>query len=100
LARRHLHDGTLVLYEVSSSYVDGRCCPLPRFGHSRDHRADKMQIVYGLVCAPDGCPVAIKVVAGNTGDRPSGIRYEAQGALRSHAGCDGRRFRDDHSGPH
>lgn len=68
LARRHLHDGTLVLYDVSSSYVEGRCCPLAQFGHSRDHRADKMQIVYGLLCAPDGCPVAIEVFAGNTGD--------------------------------
>jgi transposase len=68
LARRHLHDGTLVLYDVSSSYVEGRCCPLARFGYSRDHRADKMQIVYGLLCAPDGCPVAIEVFAGNTGD--------------------------------
>jgi transposase len=68
LARRHLHDGTLVLYDVSSSYVEGRCCPLARFGHSRDHRSDRMQIVYGLLCAPDGCPVAIEVFAGNTGD--------------------------------
>jgi len=68
LARQHLHDGTLVLYDVSSSYVEGRCCPLARFGHSRDHRADKMQIVYGLLCAPDGCPIAIEVFEGNTGD--------------------------------
>jgi hypothetical protein len=52
LARRHLHDGTLVLYDVSSSYVEGRCCPLARFGHSRDHRSDRMQIVYGLLCGP------------------------------------------------
>ena len=68
LARRHLHDGTLVLYDVSSSYVEGRCCPLARFGHTRDHRSDRMQIVYGLLCAPDGCPVAIEVFEGNTGD--------------------------------
>jgi len=68
LARRHLHDGTLVLYDVSSSYVEGRCCPLARFGHSRDHRSDKMQIVYGLLCASDGCPIAIEVFEGNTGD--------------------------------
>jgi transposase len=68
LARRHLHDGTLVLYDVSSSYVEGRCCPLARFGHARDHRSDKMQIVYGLLCAPDGCPIAIEVFEGNTGD--------------------------------
>ena len=68
LARRHLRNGTLVLYDVSSSYVEGRCCELARFGHSRDHRSDKMQIVYGLLCAADGCPVAIEVFEGNTGD--------------------------------
>jgi hypothetical protein len=68
LARRHLSEGTLVLYDVSSSYVEGRCCELARFGHSRDHRPDKMQIVYGLLCAADGCPVAIEVFEGNTGD--------------------------------
>jgi Transposase DDE domain len=68
LARQHLRDGTLVLYDVSSSYVEGRCCELAEFGHSRDHRSDKMQIVYGLLCAPDGCPVAIEVFEGNTGD--------------------------------
>ena len=68
LARRHLHDGTLVLYDVSSSYLEGRCCPLAGFGHSRDKRFDKMQIVYGLLCAPDGCPIAIEVFEGNTGD--------------------------------
>jgi hypothetical protein len=68
LARKHLHNGTLVLYDVSSSYLEGRCCPLARFGHTRDHRSDKMQIVYGLLCAPDGCPIAIEVFEGNTGD--------------------------------
>jgi hypothetical protein len=68
LARRHLHEGTLVLYDVSSSWVEGRCCELAQFGHSRDHRGDKMQIVYGLLCAADGCPVAIEVFEGNTGD--------------------------------
>src|SRR5262249_48240624 len=72
LARRHLHDGTLVLYDVSSSYVEGRCCELAQFGHARDHRSDKMQIVYGLLCSADGCPVAIEVFEGNTGD-PSTI---------------------------
>jgi len=75
LARRHLHDGTLVLYDVSSSYVEGRCCPLARLGHTRDHRSDRMQIVYGLLCAPDGCPVAIEVFEGNTGD-PTTLRTQ------------------------
>jgi len=68
LARRHLHNGTLVLYDVSSSYVEGRCCELAQFGHPRDHRSDRMQIVYGLLCSADGCPVAIEVFEGNTGD--------------------------------
>ena len=68
LARRYLRDGTLVLYDVSSSYVEGRCCELAQFGHPRDRRSDKMQIVYGLLCSADGCPVAIEVFEGNTGD--------------------------------
>jgi hypothetical protein len=68
LARRHLSNGTLVLYDVSSSYVEGRCCELARFGHSRDGRVDKMQIVFGLLCSAAGCPIAIEVFEGNTGD--------------------------------
>jgi hypothetical protein len=68
LARRHLKGGTLVLYDVSSSYVEGRCCPLARRGYNRDGKKGKLQIVYGLLCAPDGCPVAIEVFAGNTAD--------------------------------
>src|SRR6476646_7867366 len=61
LARKHLHDGTLVLYDVSSSYVEGRCCELARLGYNRDGKKGKLQIVYGLLCAADGCPVAIEV---------------------------------------
>ena len=68
LARRHLKGGTLVLYDVSSSYVEGRCCPLAKRGYNRDGKKGKLQIVYGLLCAPDGCPVAIEVFEGNTGD--------------------------------
>jgi len=68
LARRHLKNGTLVLYDVSSSYMEGRCCPLAQYGYSRDRKRGKLQIVYGLLCAPDGCPVAIEVFDGNTGD--------------------------------
>ena len=68
LARRHLQNGTLVLYDVSSSYMEGRCCPLAKRGYSRDGRKGTLQIVYGLLCAPDGCPVAIEVFDGNTGD--------------------------------
>jgi len=68
LARRHLKGGTLVLYDVSSSDVEGRCCPLAKRGYNRDGKKGKLQIVYGLLCAADGCPVAVEVFDGNTGD--------------------------------
>jgi len=68
LARKHLKGGCLVLYDVSSSYVEGRCCDLARFGYNRDGKKGKMQIVYGLLCAADGCPVAVEVFEGNTSD--------------------------------
>jgi hypothetical protein len=68
LAKRHLKNGTLVLYDVSSSYMEGSRCPLAHRGYSRDGRKGTLQIVYGLLCAPDGCPVAIEVFDGNTGD--------------------------------
>lgn len=68
LARRHLKDGMLVLYDVSSSYFEGRHCPLAQLGHSRDHRRDRPQIVYGLLCTREGVPIAIEVFEGNTAD--------------------------------
>jgi hypothetical protein len=68
LAKRHLTNGALVLYDVSSSYLEGRCCPLAKRGYSRDGRKGTLQIVYGLLCAADGCPVAIEVFDGNTAD--------------------------------
>jgi transposase len=68
LARRHLHDGSLVLYDVTSTYFEGQCCPLAQLGHSRDGKKDKRQIVFGLLCSSDGCPVAVEVFAGNTAD--------------------------------
>lgn len=68
LAQRHLQDGALVLYDVTSSYFEGRTCPLARFGHSRDGRRDKLQIVVGLLTNAEGCPVAVEVFDGNTGD--------------------------------
>ena len=77
LARRHLEDGVLVLYDVSSSYFEGRCCPLACYGHSRDHREDRPQIIYGLLCRRDGLPVAIEVFDGNTGD-PSTLRAQVE----------------------
>jgi hypothetical protein len=68
LARKHLREGTLVLYDVSSSYLEGRHCELARLGYNRDGKKGKLQIVYGLLCAADGCAVAIEVFEGDTGD--------------------------------
>ena len=68
LARRHLKNGALVLYDVTSTYLEGHCCPLARHGYSRDNRGDRPQLVIGLLCAADGCPVAVEVFEGNTGD--------------------------------
>ena len=67
LARRHL-DNTLILYDVTSSYFEGRTCPLAKLGHSRDGKKGKLQIVIGLLCNKDGCPVAVEVFDGNTSD--------------------------------
>jgi hypothetical protein len=68
LAKRHLTTSALVLYDVSSSYMEGRCCPLAKRGYSRDGKRGSLQIIYGLICAPDGCPIAIEVFDGNTAD--------------------------------
>jgi hypothetical protein len=67
-AKRHLRDGCLVLYDLTSSYLEGRKCELGQYGYSRDGRAGKLQIVFGLLCAADGCPVAEEAFEGNTGD--------------------------------
>jgi hypothetical protein len=75
LAKKHLGDGALVLYDVSSSYLEGRCCELARFGYSRDKRGDRPQIVYGLLCDRHGCPVAIEAFSGETGD-PSTLQAQ------------------------
>jgi transposase len=68
LAKQHLADGTLVLYDVTSSYYTGRRSALLQFGYSRDGQRGLPQIVYGLLCNAEGCPVAIEVFAGNTAD--------------------------------
>jgi hypothetical protein len=68
LARKHLSQGTLVLYDVTSTYFEGRTCPLARRGYSRDGKRDKLQILFGLLCASDGCPVAVEVFEGNVAD--------------------------------
>jgi transposase len=68
LAKRHLKDSSLVLYDLTSTWFEGRSCPLAKCGHSRDRKSGKLQIVFGLLCAANGCPVAVEVFAGNTGD--------------------------------
>jgi transposase len=68
LAKRHLSDGALVLYDVTSSYYEGKTCPLARFGHDRDGKTGLPIIVYGALTDGDGRPVAVQVYPGNTGD--------------------------------
>src|SRR6201997_3731612 len=68
LAARHLEEGGLVLYDVSSSFYEGRTCPLAQFGHDRDGKNGLPIIVYGVMTNGEGCPVAVSVYARNTGD--------------------------------
>ena len=68
LAKRHLHDNTLLLYDLTSSYFEGHTCPLARRGHSRDGKRGTLQIVFGLLCTAAGCPIAVEVFEGSTGD--------------------------------
>jgi hypothetical protein len=68
LARRHLEHGGFVLYDLSSSYVEGRCCPLAALGHNRDGKTGKLQVNWGLICSPEGRPVSVQVHPGNTAD--------------------------------
>jgi hypothetical protein len=68
LARRHLQDGCLVLYDLTSSWLEGRCCELARLGTSRDGKRDRLQIVFGLLGNAEGCPVAVAVFEGDTAD--------------------------------
>src|SRR5450631_2390554 len=68
LARRHLAGSTLVLYDLTSTWLTGRCCELAARGHSRDGKRDDPQIVFGLLCSSEGCPIAVEVFKGNTAD--------------------------------
>lgn len=77
LAKRHLGDGALVLYDLSSSYVEGRHCPLAKIGYSRDRKKGTLQVEYGLVTDGEGRPVAVEVVPGNTGD-PSTVAAQVE----------------------
>ena len=68
LAKRHLREHTLVLYDLTSSYVEGTHCPLAQHGYSRDGKKGTLQIVFGLLCTAEGCPVAVEVFEGSTVD--------------------------------
>jgi len=68
LAKRHLKNGSLVLFDLTSSYFEGVTCPLAKLGHSRDRKPGTLQVNYGLLCDARGCPVAVSVFEGNTGD--------------------------------
>ena len=69
LAKKHLVDGDPVLFDLSSSYFEGQCCELAKFGYSRDHRGDRRQVNYGIYCNTLGTPVGVEVLAGNESDR-------------------------------
>ncbi len=77
LARRHLSEGSLVLYDVTSSYYEGRSCPLAQYGHDRDGKKGRPIIVYGLLTDGEGRPVAVEAYPGNTGD-PSTVSGQAE----------------------
>ena len=68
LARQHLVGSTLVLYDLTSTWLTGHCCELAARGHSRDGKRDDPQIVFGLICTGEGCPIAVEVFPGNTAD--------------------------------
>jgi len=68
LAARHLREGALALYDLSSSYLEGRCCPLGKIGYNRDGKRNKLQVNYGLLTTRIGCPIAVSVYEGNVAD--------------------------------
>jgi transposase len=76
LADRHLEEGSLVLYDLTSSYFEGKTCLLAKLGHNRDGKKGKLQVNYGLLTDRRGCPVAVSVYDGDTGD-PSTLREQA-----------------------
>jgi hypothetical protein len=86
LARRHLRAGAPVLYDVSSSYFEGRTCPLAKLGYSRDGKRGTLQVIYGLLCDPDGRPVAIEAFSGELHDDKTLPAQVAK--LRSRFGVD------------
>ena len=86
LAKRHLAEGGQVLYDVSSSYYEGHRCPLAQFGHNRDGKRGVPIIVYGVLTNARGCPVAVEVYSGNTGD-PSTVADQVE-KLQGHFGLE------------
>ncbi|MCI2974933.1 MAG: hypothetical protein MP439_02520 [Ferrimicrobium sp.] len=76
-AKRHLEDGTLVLYDMSSAAFEGKTCPLGKRGHPKDGVRGRLQIVYGLLATKEGVPIAILVFAGNTGE-PTTIAQQVE----------------------
>jgi len=77
LAKRHLREGDMVLYDLTSSYFEGVTCPLARLGKSRDRKRGTLQVNYGLVSTKDGCPISVSVYEGNTGD-PTTLMEQAE----------------------
>lgn len=77
LARLHLKEGSLVLYDLTSSYFEGRTCPLARIGYSRDGKKNQLQIVFGLLTDADGRPIAVEVFSGNTAD-PATLAHQVE----------------------
>lgn len=86
LAQRHLEDGVVVLYDLTSSYFEGRTCPLAQLGHPRDGKAGKLQIEIGLLTTKEGCPVAVEVFEGSRAD-PKTVASQVQ-KLRSRFGLE------------
>lgn len=86
LAAIHLVEGTLVLYDVSSTYFEGKTCPLAKFGYNRDKKKGKLQIVFGLLCNAQGCPISVEVFEGNTAD-PSTLTQQIE-KVRSRFGLE------------
>ena len=86
LAKRHLKQGGVLLFDLSSSYFEGHKCSIGKYGKNRDGKRGKEQINYALVCAPDGCPVSVQVFPGNTGD-PRALTALAR-SMRNRFGID------------
>jgi hypothetical protein len=83
LLKRHVQEGALVMFDLTSTYLEGRCCPLAKHGYSRDHRSDRLQIEFGLLTDRDGRPLAVEVFEGNTAD-PSALSSQVNTLRERH----------------